>query len=266
MQHLLLRISAVIAFAGLGIGFYLALTNQTTNASLAFTVSILLLLLSQLERLESFKGFGIEAKVHKLDDKIREADKINSSLRALTATLSQLGFELMSRIGRLNGPIGRMESLEIEESLLEQMRNSGIPETDILKAVSLYRTITAFDILRPAIQELEKATWEWNTHAQARRAQVSQPIVMTDPTHIHSQAELQQLSQIQQRLKTIYTTEATDMRTKELREIATILTSLPEAADFTPTPQFNEALDDHDYYIKHGKHRSIERWINGKWD
>ncbi|MDI7066456.1 hypothetical protein QMO17_35060, partial [Klebsiella pneumoniae] len=96
---------------------------------------ILLLLLSQFERFESVKGFGIEAKVRKLDSKIREADQINAALKSLTATLAQLAFETMSRIGRLRGPIERKESLQIEESLLRQMRDANIADIDIARAV-----------------------------------------------------------------------------------------------------------------------------------
>lgn len=264
MQQILLRCSAMIAITSLAFGFYLVAQNQTTNASLVFTVSLLLLFFSQIERLESLKGFGIEAKVHKLDNKIKEADKINSSLRALTATLSQLSFELMSRIGRLNGPIGRMESLQIERSLLEQMRNSGISDTDILKAHSPYRSITAFDIIRPASQELENTIWAWNSEAQARHSQIKRPIDMTDPAYVASRAELQRLETIKNRLNSTYATDAIENRTKELRAISIDLSNSPEIDDFTPSPEFYVALDDHDYYIKNGNHKDIGRWINGK--
>ncbi|WP_156441398.1 MULTISPECIES: hypothetical protein [unclassified Burkholderia] len=184
LAQLLPLLSAIFAVAGIGNGFYLLWRNQTTNASLAFTVGILLFLLSQFERFESVKGFGIEAKVRQLDSKIREADQINAALKSLTASLAQLAFEMMSRIGRLRGPIGRKESLELEESLLQQMRDAGIADVDIARAVLPVRQIVALDVLRPAIDEVDKHLTRWELAARKRLEAVRQPIAMTDPEYI----------------------------------------------------------------------------------
>ncbi|KVE03641.1 hypothetical protein WS65_21525 [Burkholderia anthina] len=228
---------------------------------MAFTVGILLLLLSQFERFESVKGFGIEAKVRQLDSKIREADQINATLKSLTASLAQLAFEMMSRIGRLRGPIGRKESLELEESLLQQMRDAGIADVDIARAVLPVRQIVALDILRPAINEVDKHLTRWELAARKRLEAVRQPIAMTDPEYIGALAELDKLRTMRERLQNIRTLNYGTKQGEDLRQLATDIKAIEETSDFEPTQDFYEALDDHAHYVRTGRHRNVERWI-----
>ncbi|WP_175773781.1 hypothetical protein [Burkholderia multivorans] len=261
LAQLLPLLAAIFAVAGIGNGFYLLWRNQTTNASLAFTVGILLFLLSQFERFESVKGFGIEAKVRQLDSKIREADQINAALKSLTASLAQLAFEMMSRIGRLRGPIGRKESLELEESLLQQMRDAGIADVDIARAVLPVRQIVALDILRPAINEVDKHLTRWELAARKRLEAVRQPIAMTDPEYIGALAELDKLRTMRERLQNIRTLNYGTKQSEDLRQLATDIKAIAETSDFEPTQDFYEALDDHAHYVRTGRHRNVERWI-----
>ena len=253
--------AAIFAVGGIGDGFYLLWHNQTANASLAFTVGILLLLLSQFERFESVKGFGIEAKVRKLDSKIREADQINAALKSLTATLAQLAFETMSRIGRLRGPIERKESLQIEESLLRQMRDANIADIDIARAVLPVRMVVAFDILRPAFNEVEERLKTWESAVQRRFSALSQPIKMSDPEYIGAQAELDKVRKMREQLQATRALGHGPKQSEEVRQLAKDMQANPETAAFIPTQGFYEALDDHAHYAKTGKHRNVERWI-----
>ncbi|MBR8122228.1 hypothetical protein [Burkholderia multivorans] len=264
LAQVLALFASIFAVVGIGDGFYLLWQNQTANSSLAFTVGILLLLLSQFDRFESVKGFGIEAKVSQLDNKIREADQINATLKNLTASLAQLAFEMMSRIGRIRGPIGRKESLEIEESLLQQMRDADIADVDIARAVLPVRQIVAFDILRPAINEVDSALTTWETAARQRFGAVRQPIDMTDLEYIGAQAELDRLRTMRERLQKIRALDYGTKQSEDLRQLAADIKANAEAADFTPTQDFYEALDDHAYYVRNGKHRNVERWVAGE--
>ncbi|WP_157776365.1 hypothetical protein [Burkholderia stabilis] len=264
LAQFLALFAAIFAVAGIGDGFYLLWQNQTANASLAFTIGILLLLLSQFERFESVKGFGIEAKVRQLDIKIREADQINATLKSLTASLAQLAFEMMSRIGRLRGPIGRKESLELEESLLQQMRDADIADVDIARAVLPVRQIVAFDILRPAINEVDKRLTTWESAARKRFGAVRQPIDMTDPEYIGAQTELDKLRTMRERLQNVRALDYGTKQSEDLRQLATDIMANAETSDFAPTQDFYEALDDHAHYVRNGKHRNVERWIAGE--
>ncbi|WP_242684442.1 hypothetical protein [Paraburkholderia hospita] len=203
LPKVLAAFAAIFAILGLSDGFYLLWHNQTANASLAFTVGLLLLLFSQFDRFEFVKGFGIEAKIHQLDDKIEEADKINAALKGITGTLSLLAFELMSRIGRLNGPIGRKESQEIEDALLEQMRDAGISDDEISRAVEPVRGIVSFDILRPAVQEVQDKLSAWEKSVNEGWEKINQPISMSDPKYQAVTADRSQLARMQEALKSV---------------------------------------------------------------
>lgn len=264
LAQLLALSAAIFAVVGIGDGFYLLWQNQTANASLAFTIGILLLLFSQFERFESVKGFGIEAKVRQLDNKIREADQINATLKSLTASLAQLAFEMMSRIGRLRGPIGRKESLELEESLLQQMRDADIAEVDIARAVLPVRQIVAFDILRTAINEVDNRLTTWESAARQRLGAVRQPIDLTDPDYIGSQAELDKIRTMRERLQNVRALDYGTKQSEDLRQLAADIMVNGETSDFVPTQDFYVALDDHAHYVRNGKHRNAERWITGE--
>lgn len=254
-------ITAIFAVGGIGGGFYLLWHNQTANASLAFTVGMLLLLFSQFERFESVKGFGIEAKVHQLDNKIREADQINATLKNLTTTLAQLAFEMMSRIGRFRGPIERKESLQIEESLLQQMRDANITDIDIARAVLPLRMVVAFDILQPAFNEVEERLRAWESAAHKRYSAVRQPINMSDPEYIGAQVELRRVRKLLEQLQAVRALAHGTKQSEDLRELAKDMQANAETADFIPTQEFYEVLDDHAHYVKTGKHRNVERWV-----
>lgn len=264
IAQLLAFFAAMFAIGGIAYGFYFLWLNQTANASLAFTVGFLLFLFSQFERFESFKGFGIEAKVLQLDNKIREADQINASLKKLTATFAQLTFEMMSRIGRMSGPIARKESLEIEESLLQQMRDAGIVEPDITRAVLPVRKVVAFDILRPAYDELDRRLSPLESAAHKRLIAVPKPIDTMGAEYINAMAEIERNQWMRKRLSGVCTAMYATTQSDDLRRLAADLKVHPQEPDFVPTQAFYEALDDYEHYIKTTKHRSVERWVSGK--
>ncbi|QQC63802.1 hypothetical protein [Paraburkholderia ginsengisoli] len=256
--------AALFAILGLGGGFYLLWHNQTANASLAFTVGLLLLLFSQFERFELVKGFGIEAKIHQLDDKIEEADKINAALKSITGTLSQLAFELMSRIGRLNGPIERKESLEIEEALIKQMRNAEISDDEIDRVVRPVRAIVSFDILRPAVDEVADRLSGWEKSIGERSSRIGQPINMSDPEFQATTADRSNLGRMEQTLKSVRGLPHGRERSEELRQLVADMQRVPAMSDFVPTTSFYEALEDYNFYAKEGSHRDVKRWLAGE--
>jgi len=264
LPKMLAGFAAVFAILALGDGFYLLWLNQTANASLGFTVGLLLLLFSQFDRFELVKGFGIEAKIHQLDDKIEEADKINAALKSITGTLSQLAFELMSRIGRLNGPIGRKECLEIEDALLKQMRDAEISDDEIARAVEPIRGIVCFDILRPAVEEVQDRLSAWEKSINERWAKISQPINMSDHEYRATTADRSQLGRMREVLKSVRGLPRSRERSEELRKLVTDMQTVPIMSDFVPTPSFYEALEDYDFYVKKGNHRDVERWLAGE--
>ncbi|WP_175665862.1 hypothetical protein ACN9MG_16315 [Burkholderia ambifaria] len=257
-------LAAIFAVTGIVDGFYLLWQNQTANASLSFTVGILLLLFSQFERFESVKGFGIEAKVHQLNDKIQEADRINKSLRSLTATLAQLTFETMSRIGRLSGPIGRKESLEIEDAVLELMRDAQIAEEEINRVVRPVRSMTSFDILRPAFRELDDKFQTWNKERQTRHQQVQSPINPSDPMYIAVQEEKERFDALHLRRRRIPELGFGVEINNQLRQLAMDMQQVPELKTFTVSHEFQEAVDDHMHYVSTGNHRDRTRWTSSE--
>lgn len=260
MASLLAFFSVTFAIGGIGFGFYLLWINQTANASLSFTVGILLSLFSQFERFESVKGFGIEAKINKLDIKIREADRINETLKKLTASVAQLAFEMMARTGRLSGPIGREESLEIEESLLRQMREVQIAETEIDRAILPLRRVSAFEILLPAIHELNQTLGVWRSDSYDIFEKFPVPHDVLSPEYTNALAERKKVDILTEKMDNISKIGHGIQRSEELRHIVKELVAHPQK-NFVPSQKLLEAIEDHDHYITTGEHRNVHRWI-----
>lgn len=256
-------LAAISSFSGLLSGFILLWKGQTASASLAFTVGLLLLLFSQFERFEFVKGFGIEAKLKRLDNKIEEADKINAALKDITGTLSQLAFELMSRIGRMNGPIGRKENLQIQDGLLRQMAQAGIPQAEIDRVATPFRKIVLYDILHPALEEVRPILSKWGTSLNDRLQQVTQQQGGTSSAEYQAiltdKEKHRRLTEIADRT---YLLGVESARSNEIRQVIVEMREIEALQAFAPSMNCYQTLDDYDFYIRENRHRDVARWLS----
>ncbi|HXA47386.1 MAG TPA: hypothetical protein VNW52_07135 [Burkholderiaceae bacterium] len=90
MQVGLLWIVAGILIA---LGGLLVFGDKVSASATCFTVAILLLLIAHIDRLESFKGFGIEAKTRALRETISEAETMRNQIGTLTENLQSFKAE-----------------------------------------------------------------------------------------------------------------------------------------------------------------------------
>lgn len=240
-------LAGLFAAFGLGFGFYLLSLSRTGDASVCFTVAITLLLFTQLNRLEFFKGFGIEAKVHQLNTKIHEAEQLSITLKALTASLAQVTFETISRLGRPSLPIGRKEVFEIEHALLTQMRAAKLSEAEISKAVHPLRLVTSYDLMTPAVLEIVEVINDLDHRLTGQLGTLS---------------NREDVLMARRRLQKILTDDFGLKRTVDLIQVALDIKKIPELSNFTPSDKFYAHIADHDHYVKTGQHKRPEQWIS----
>jgi hypothetical protein len=113
----------VAGLANLAAGTWWAWNNHTPIASAALTAGLVLLFAATIERFESLKGLGLEAKTRELDRKIGEADDALKRLRDVAELTSATLITLNSRMGRLDSVPAPVESYELAQRVKSILRD-----------------------------------------------------------------------------------------------------------------------------------------------
>lgn len=92
--------------------------EKASLAGLALTAGLVLLFAATIDRFESFKGWGVEAKTRQLDAKIEQADLALKRIRELAETTGRALISINSRIGRLD----KMPSVREAGALADEVR------------------------------------------------------------------------------------------------------------------------------------------------
>ena len=84
----------------LAVGTWSAFNGQTAIAATSLTAGLVLLFAATIDRFESLKGLGIEAKTRQLDQKIEQADDALERLKELAELTGATFVDLSSKMGR----------------------------------------------------------------------------------------------------------------------------------------------------------------------
>lgn len=147
-------------FAGgvsaLAIGAFSAIQGEATLAGIAWGAGVLLLLGATIDRFESLKGLGIEAKTRQIDDKLAQADEALERIRELAELVGTNLVFLHSKIGRWGGP-SAAEGYVIAQEVKENLTRIGSSESTIRTALEPWVRTTCGDILSGLARGLSTA-------------------------------------------------------------------------------------------------------------
>lgn len=177
----------LLAMVGLLGGFALTWQDKSASAATSLAAGVLLLLLSQLDRLETLKGWGFEAraKVKELDQKISEAEEIYARLAAVAKVVGHLSIESMVRVGRVSGPIPARKGHQLFNDLRSQLVALRVPPAEIELISAPWVGIVAFDLFLKGWQELKSIVDSVNGDIHEAFRRISQPINMEDPEYLN---------------------------------------------------------------------------------
>jgi hypothetical protein len=144
----LLGLSSVVA------GIIRGIEDHTSASVTLFGGGILLLLVANLGKLESFKGLGIEAKTREIKERIEEADKILGSLRDFLHTTATFTLQSIARQGRWDSHIPPNEAFPIVKSFEEQLGRMGFDRSRIDEIVEPWYEVTARDMLQEGLNQV----------------------------------------------------------------------------------------------------------------
>ncbi|EAZ5991688.1 hypothetical protein RLQ00_001653 [Salmonella enterica] len=156
-------------------GFVKLCLEHIPAASLAIAAGIILLLFTDMDKIESFALLGLKAK---LKTTLVEAEDIVLKLRKTSILQTEMLFTIMARLGG-GRPLTRREQYDYVQSISKQLRNLKVDEDEIEAAKKHYYYIVsihmAFDIATKIERLLQNKAGELNKLWQDRPVLIGPP-------------------------------------------------------------------------------------------
>jgi hypothetical protein len=195
----------------LAVGTWSAFNTQTAIAATSLTAGLILLFAATIDRFESLKGLGIEAKTRQLDQKIEQADDALRRVKELAEVAGASLIDLNSKMGRWNSAPTPREAYALAQRVRGILMSLGSDPTAIRRTLIPWARIACMDPSRALLAPLDKALSDRTREVERERSSVPQPIDQNDPTFLRTTASLQACSSYrQERLNRIHQLEFDD--------------------------------------------------------
>lgn len=147
----------VAGMVNLGVGTWSAAQGDAAIAATSLTAGLVLLFAATIDRFESLKGLGIEAKTRKLDEKIEQADEALRRLRQLAELTGAALVDMNSKMGRWDSAPSPREALALAERVRSIMQALGSEPPAIATALRPWARILCHDLAAAFIAPLHKS-------------------------------------------------------------------------------------------------------------
>jgi hypothetical protein len=185
----------------LAVGSWSALKGEVAIAATSLTAGLVLLFAATIDRFESLKGWGIEAKTRQLDQKIAQADEALRKLKEVTELMAPAIISQHSGMGRFGTAPGHREIYTLAQNLRDMMASLGSETSSIRQALEPWVHIFCFDLATALLLPLHTALAEKKKEFE-RNLAVMHP---SDANLARTTAAIQEINTyIEQRLRDIY--------------------------------------------------------------
>lgn len=251
----------IAGLANLGAGTWAAFTSSPAIAATSLTAGLVLLFAATIDRFESFKGLGIEAKTRQLDQKISQADDALKRLREMTELTSSALIDLNCKMGRWDSSPEPRDFVALADRIRDVMQSVGIDAATISATLAPWAKTLCFDMARAKTIELRNIITKRIQDLERERQAIAQPIDPNDPLHLRLSEQLRTLREFEQsRLRNFHKFSLDDFPDRfmavfndvPLIEEELVQPLRQEAAKFAP---------DMDALVKHRKLVDRELWI-----
>jgi hypothetical protein len=189
----------------LAVGTWSALKGQLAVAATSLTAGLILLFAATIDRFESLKGLGIEAKTRQLDQKIEQADEALRKLKEVMELLAPEIINLHSGAGRLGTAPGHRETYALAQNFRDVMTSLGSETSSIRQALEPWVHIFCYDLASAIASPLQTALAEKTKELEHDRASIQQPMDPNDANLARTTAAIREISTyLEQRLHKIY--------------------------------------------------------------
>lgn len=171
----------IAGMVNLAVGTWSSTKGDAAIAATSLTAGLVLLFASTIDRFESLKGLGIEAKTRKLDEKIEQADEALRRLRQLTELTGAALVDLNSKMGRWDSAPSPREALALAERVRSIMQALGSEPQAIATALRPWARILCFDLVSKFINPLQKLITDKISELEKLCQTIPQPMDPNNP-------------------------------------------------------------------------------------
>ncbi len=157
----------LIGLVNLVVGTLAAVRGDVAVSTTSLTAGLILLFAATVDRFESLKGLGIEAKTRQLDKKISEADEALQRLRELTELTGKVLVDFNSKMGRIGAAPSTRESINLAAHVRQLMKGIGSTDEVINHAMRPWAKMLCFDMARAQTRELTSLLHEKSSEFQS---------------------------------------------------------------------------------------------------
>lgn len=181
-------------FAGgvnLAVGTWSAFNSQTAIAATSLTAGLVLLFAATIDRFESLKGLGVEAKTRQLDQKIEQADEALKRLRELAELTGATLVDLSSKMGRWDSAPSPREAYALAQKVRATLVSLGSDPSTLRQALQPWARIACLDLGRAIIAPMVTLLSEKSRQLEDERSAIPKPVAVDDPDFVRLSAALQ---------------------------------------------------------------------------
>lgn len=200
----------VAGMVNLIVGSWFAAHADTAIAATSLTAGLVLLFAATIDRFESLKGLGIEAKTRKLDEKIEQADEALRKLRQLTELTGAALINLNSKMGRWDSAPSARESLALVDSVRSIMQGLGSEPSAISTALRPWARILCFDLTSLFESRLSESISKKINELELRRQSIPKPVDPNNPDLFRLTEEINAGHNYLERIRKTYIYELED--------------------------------------------------------
>jgi hypothetical protein len=201
----------VAGIANLAAGTYAAVTANTALAATSLTAGLILLFAATIDRFESVKGLGIEAKTKQLDQKIAQADDALKRSRQLAELSGAALIDLNSRSGRWDSSPSPRDFVALADRVRELLASLGSSQQQIDLALESWARTLCFDMATAAMRNLRQAVADKIQALERERDSIGQPVQPNDPRYVSLSEQIRALYVYREsRLHSLHTLSLSD--------------------------------------------------------
>lgn len=243
----------------LALGVVRMFIDTPATAGMTLAAGLILLLASTVDRFETLKGLGIEAKTRQLDDKIDQADKLLDHIQGLAELTSGALVRLYAGLGRMGVAPTARESHALTRSVREALAGVGTSETDTRRILRPWASIQAFDLAMKLLEPLQQRFIEIRNDLHREADRIEREHGNTSPEYLAAHQKLLEIDQFIQRFRHLHEWPLEEVPNK----MATMVVEAPHLPS-DERPAFMATLDswrpELEYLIEHHDFRHPERW------
>jgi len=162
----------------------------------ALTSALVFILAATVDRFESLKGLGIEAKTRQLNQTLNEAEETLSRLREVAELSGAALITLNSQIGRWNAVPSPEDSYRLAQRVIRILEALGSTRKAIHQSLEPWLSVFIFDLMRSILRPIERALSDRQN--ELRKMQIVNGATLTAEEQVQLTRELNAIREYQE--------------------------------------------------------------------